>query len=345
MTRTVPEWTHAFGGPAVNAVIRQAAEDFQVDEILGFEPDGTGDHAIVQIRKRNTNTEYVARSLAKLAGVRQPDIGYAGLKDRQAVTTQWFTVNLAGRPEPDWSRLETGEVQVLATSRHRRKLRRGCHAGNRFRIMLRHIQGDRSRLAGQLETIRRHGVPNYFGPQRFGRHNLDDAHDWLAGRRRASRHQRSLYLSVARSLLFNTVLSQRVALDNWSRALAGDVLMLNGSHSRFRVDEQELDETIHDRVNKGDLHPTGPLYGVGDPVTAGEAAELEQRVLEPCRDWCEYLEKFAMKRDRRALRVNVGHLSWDNDMGDDCRLQFDLPAGSYATAVLRECLAGQPGLL
>ena len=132
---------HAMGVPEAQARVRAHPEDFQVEEVLGFEPDGEGYHALLQIRKRDTNTQWVARRLADLAGVRNVDVGFSGLKDRNAVTTQWFSVNLTGAAEPDWQRLAPDDLVILSVTRQRRKLRRGVHRANRFRLVLRDLDG------------------------------------------------------------------------------------------------------------------------------------------------------------------------------------------------------------
>ena len=345
MEAVLPEWAFAGGQPEVRACYKEHAEDFYVDEVLGFEPDGDGEHAMLQIRKRDTNTEYIARRLAGLAGVRPVDVGYAGLKDRHAVTTQWFSVYLAGRDEPDWSALDDELIQVIAVSRHRRKLRRGSHRRNSFRIVLRRFEGDDAWFDGRLTQLCRQGVPNYFGPQRFGQQNLRQAHAWLCGHHRVSRHQRSLYLSVGRSLLFNAVLSERVRQQNWNHCVDGDVLMLDGTHSHFAVIDEDIDDSIRSRMEACDLHPTGPLWGRGASGTRNRAAEIENAVLAEYRDWCQALVRKDLKNQRRALRVNVSDLQWQKTSPQDRQLSFSLPAGSYATAVLRECMQCKNGQL
>ena len=338
MNFALPEWAFACGKPIVSAVFKEQADDFSVDEVLGFEPDGSGDHAMLQIRKRDTNTEYLARKLAGLAGVRQMDVGYCGLKDRRAVTTQWFTVNVAGLPEPDWTALEDEQIQILMVTRHRRKLRRGSHVGNQFRMTLHEFEDDEGWFTDRLNLLCHQGVPNYFGPQRFGSDNLRQASIWLSKNQKVPRHRRSLYLSVGRSLLFNAVLSERVRQQNWNQCLDGDVLMLDGTHSHFGVGNQDIDDSICSRIESGDLHPTGPLWGKGESHVRNQAAEIENAELDEYRDWCHALEQRDVKNQRRALRVNLGDLQWEQTSARSWELTFLLPAGSYATAVLRECV-------
>ncbi len=328
---------HALGPPRASARIRSAPEDFQVDEILGFEVDGEGTHALIHARKRGLNSQWVANQLAALAGVKAKDVGFCGLKDRHAVTSQWFSVNLAGRPEPDWRVLNGPELQILSACRHRRKLRRGAHRANRFSLRLRETRGDLDELRGRLAAVARRGVPNYFGEQRFGLYegNLAKARAMFSGDLRVrDRHQRGLYLSAARAMLFNRVLSERIARGCWDRALNGDMMMLEGSRSVFKVDT--VDEAICVRLASGDIHPTGPLWGQGQLLVSADALDLELGVLAGCGLWCEGLAAAGLKQERRALRLPVHRLEWDVPSPETVELAFTLPVGTYATSVLRE---------
>ena len=324
---------YAYGRPQATAILRHQAEDFRVDEQLGFEPDGYGDHVWLCIRKTGHNTQWLAAAIARLAGVSERDVGYAGLKDRHAVTTQWFSVAMAGHREPDWQALASDSITVLQVERHRRKLRRGTLTGNRFAIRLRELAGDATDIDGRLAAIRVRGVPNYFGEQRFGRDNIARAAAMFAGKLRVKRHQRSLYLSAARSMLFNEVLSRRVALGVWDRCVTGDVMQLDGSNSVFRI--EQCDEDIDRRLGVSDIHPSGPLWGRGLPMSAGQARGIEMAAIEPYGIICAGLESAGLKQQRRPLRLAVRDLEW-RFSNADLEMRFFLPAGSYATVVLRE---------
>jgi len=331
--------THALGVPGARGRVRTRPEDFQVEEVLGFEPDGEGIHALLQVRKRGANTQWVARRLAELAGVRSVDVGFSGLKDRNAVTTQWFTVNLTGRAEPDWQGLASDDLAILTVTRQRRKLRRGVHRANRIRLVLRDLDADPDDLERRLTAIGRWGVPNYFGEQRFGRDggNLDKAWALLSGELRVrDRHQRGLYLSAARAMLFNRVLSRRVEAGSWEQAVPGDVMMLDGSRSIFPI--QEVDRAIRDRVERGDIHPTGPLPGRGESPGTGLARELETGALADCGAWCHGLAEHGLKHERRPLRAFAWDADWALSSPGTLELAFTLPAGAFATAVLRELI-------
>lgn len=332
----------AHGEPLGQGRLRATPADFEVDESLGFAPDGEGDHWLLRVRKTDANTEWVARRLAEVGGVRQADLGYAGLKDRRAVTTQWFSMPRSRGGEPDWSLLAGEGIEVLEVHPHRRKLRRGSLAGNRFRIRIRDLALPPDSLAARIDAIRRLGVPNYFGEQRFGRGGANLARaDALfrggisGGGRRTSHHQRGLWLSAARSQLFNEVLAERVRRGDWASPLPGDCLNLAGSHSFFRADA--VDAELLQRCADMDLHPTGPLWGAGEPPSGTEVRALEEGIAARFPGWPEGLARFDLRQERRALRLPVPSLDWC-PVDSGIELTFALPAGAYATAVLRELI-------
>lgn len=331
----MPALPYAHGGPPLDGRLRVMPEDFMVEEILGYEADGGGEHVLLTVEKRGANTDWVARELARFAGVRPVAVGYAGLKDRHAVTRQAFSVQLAGRPEPDWSRFAHDGVRVLARARHGRKLRRGALQGNRFRLRLRDVAGDRERAEEVLQAVRLRGVPNYFGEQRFGRGggNIEQARAVFAGRR-VNRHTRSLLVSAARSRLFNDVLAERVRRGAWDRPLDGEVWCLAGSRSWFGP--EEFTPVLEQRLASGDIHPSGPLWGQGDPPTRAEARAVELAAVEADRPLATGLERQGLDQDRRPLRLLPGDFSWQWPEPDVLQLDFSLPAGSYATVVARE---------
>lgn len=317
--------------------MRARPEDFFVDEVLGFKPEGEGEHVLLQLEKRNTNTQWLADQLARFAGIPKRDVSYAGLKDRNAVTRQWFSLGLAGVTEPDWVNLHIDNVRVLRHARHRRKLRRGALQGNRFQLVIRNLQGDVAALELHLQQVAQQGVPNYFGEQRFGRDgaNLQQARAMFQGKRIKDRHKRSLYLSAARSYLFNELLSARVEAGNWNRAIAGDVMLLAGTNSYFVSNEDETE--IQRRIDSMDIHPSGCLWGKGETPAQAQAAGLEAKLVRTHPEFCRGLEQAGLKQERRSLRLQVAELEWKLDTSQrQLTLCFFLPAGSYATSVLRE---------
>ena len=333
---TLPDWARANGPAELSARIRSVPEDFRVEEVLGFEADGEGPHVMLTVEKREANTHWAAEQLARHAGIPGREVGYAGLKDRHAVTVQHFTLNLDRKPEPDWSVLAASGIKVLKSVRHRRKLKTGALEGNRFRLVLRELSSPVSGLSLRLESIKHHGVPNYFGVQRFGRGaaNIEKAEAALSGRLRIhDRRLFSLLLSSARSLIFNDLLSERVKAGNWDKALPGEVLMLDGSRSVFKA--VEGDAELPRRLEQGDVHPTGPLWGRGEPLVSGDVLALETQVAERHPALAKGLVKVGVEMARRSLRLPVKDFTW-HESSEGLILEFFLPAGAYATTVLRE---------
>ena len=331
---------YAFQAPAVRAQLRCNAEDFQVREVLSFEPSGNGNHAYLQVQKRHLTTEELCRAIARLANLSVRHVGYAGLKDRNAVTTQWFSVDLAGKSEPDWNQLQSDRITVLNISRHERKLKRGSIKDNGFDLILRNLQGDIAQLENRLSQVQRRGVPNYFGEQRFGieENNLNAAFQmFTTGHKVKNRHLRGLYYSAARSYLFNQVLSYRVGHDLWDQAVAGDAMMLDGSRSFFV--SEDIDDTIRARLQAGDIHPSGPLWGRGEPATQGDARVLELNLLQDYLPWRQGLEQHGLEQQRRALRLMIRSFEWEFTSHNQLHLRFALPSGAYATSVVRELVS------
>jgi len=331
----------AHGGPPLAGILRAVPEDFEVDEVLGFEPEGQGEHAFVRIEKRDANTEWVARRLADVLGIEPVAVGFSGLKDRHALTRQTFSVHLPGRPDPDWHALAIEGVRVLDAVRHTRKLKRGAHRGNRFCIRLREVSGDVAETGRMLALIAAHGVPNYFGAQRFGRNgdNLRAAHALFSGAR-LGRSQRAFALSAARSQLFNEVLARRVRDATWNSALDGEVWMLAGSHSIFGP--QDHDAEILRRLGDGDIDPTGPLWGRGELRSAGAVREIEAAAAQADEAFASGLARADLRQERRALRLRADGMRpvWEDQT--TLRLEFALPSGTFATALVREiCNTGE----
>ena len=330
----------AHGLPAACARLRSEPEDFLVEEELGFAPAGDGPHVLLKVRKRNANTQWVARELARLCGCRPAEVGFAGLKDRHAVAVQWYSV--PRRPAScDWLDLRGSEFEVLEAHPHRRKLPRGALAGNRFAVRIRTQRGDArelgARLAPRLAEIGRRGVPNYFGPQRFGRDggNLQ-ALSGSAGR--LPRQQRAFALSAARSVIFNALLAARVSDGTWEQLRAGDVANLDERGSIFRVEAP--DPALIERCLQLEIHPTGPLWGQGSPLSAAEVLELESGIAARYPEAAAACTAAGMAQERRALRLAVRELRCELER-ESVRLHFRLTRGGFATAVLAELIGTQ----
>jgi tRNA pseudouridine13 synthase len=337
MTINLPTWPYVYGNPTGHGKIRSLPEDFKVEELLAFTPSGEGEHVFLHIQKTGENTDYVARQLARFAGVRQRDIGYAGLKDRHAVTTQWFSVWLPGKADPVWEDFSSATINVISVTRHARKLKRGVLAGNRFQLLIRNWKGDSTQTNAQLKAIKAKGIANYYGEQRFGHdgHNVEKARAMFEGKP-VGREQSGLYLSAARSYLFNHILSYRVIDGSWNKPLPGDTFLFDGSQGCFKTEQP--DDSIVQRVAAKAIHPSGVLWGKGGHEVVGDALVIEQRVIAEFPDLAQGIAGFGADSGRRALRVNVDDLAWAFVDDNVLKLNFTLPAGSYATAVLREII-------
>jgi len=331
----------AGGEPGATGRLRALPEDFVVEEDLGFAPDGEGSHLLLKVRKRNANTGWVAQELARGLGCQVRDIGFAGQKDRRAVAIQWFTLPATPRSLQAAPGFTNPEFVVLEAHRHRRKLPRGALAGNAFTIRIRDYSGSDAQLRERCEWIRGAGVPNYFGPQRFGRDASNLARLAAACGAATGAPQRpgrpdSFVLSAARSLIFNAVLGARVREGSWGALVPGDVANLDGRGSVFPV--EALTPDLPARLAALELHPTGPMWGAGDLMSRGSVLELEQRIALELRSACEFVIAGGLRQERRSLRLKVRDLIWERDEAGVV-LRFWLRSGSFATAVLREILS------
>ena len=332
----------------VSATLKQQYEDFIVEENISVEFSGDGEHCWVYIKKTGCNTDWVAQQLAVFCDVKKMAVSYAGLKDRNAVTSQWFSVQLPGKPTPDWSKFEatfsddeaeTETIQVLQSYRHNRKLQRGALKSNSFKITLRDLSDTRDETFEQLkqrcDDIAKNGIANYFGKQRFGRNfnNLDQAEKLFNNPRfKISKHKRGMYLSAARSWIFNHILSERINKKVWNTRLAGDVFMLDGKSACFKDDD---DEQINHRLQASEIHPTAILWGEGEVMVTSQTAELESQIIDQFPVFRDGLISARLQAQRRACRLIPRDMAWYREQ-DDFIVSFTLTSGSYATMVLDE---------
>lgn len=336
----LPLWQRVELAPVFQGLIKQSASDFRVTEMLGYALTGAGEHDFLWLEKENENTAWVAGKLAGHAGIRELDVGYSGRKDRHAITQQWFSIRRPTGEGTDWEQFSAPGVKILQQSRHDKKLRRGAHSGNHFRIAIRSDDSgdiDEAVVNDRLESIRERGVPNYFGVQRFGRNgsNLSLALALFSGRR-LKRNKRSVALSAARAFLFNHVLQQRVKDETWNHAIAGEVFNLDGTGSVFSG--EEVDEKLLSRLAALDIHPTGPLWGTGELLSSSAAEKIESDTLAPFGDFTQGLQQEKVNMARRALRLAVRDLQWEFAEGA-LWVEFSLTSGGFATSVLREITA------
>lgn len=346
----------AFGRPQLSATLKQEFTDFKVDEELGFELDGEGEHLWIQVQKTDLSTTDVAKRLATECQLRLNSVGYSGMKDRRGECTQWFSAPLESAEESMLAKMEDSNLKILNTCRNRRKLKIGSHKLNHFRIRLRDCVGSRQDFNSRLEAIKANGVPNYFGSQRFGRNmsNIVQVETLMRGvlaesssdsrpHDQAGRVKRGILLSAARAYVFNQYLSQRVGDKSWCRYLDGDVLNLDGT-SRFFVlaNGDSWDEALQRRLETFDIHLTGPLPGKKDSAdrygSTGISADMEEVVLKEYDLLVSGLAKFKVVASRRSMRFVPADLTWgwlDSEVAD-LNIQFTLPKGAYATSLLRE---------
>ena len=320
-------------GPALlKGVIRAETADFEVVEDLGFEPCGDGEHLLLQIEKTGLSTQELVARIARDYSIAPRRIGFSGLKDKHAVTTQWLSLHLPGETREPHPQAADG-YRVLRAERHRSKLRRGTHKTNLFRLKLREVGEFPADSLAQLDAIASGGMANYFGEQRFGR-GQDNVRQALTqlDRGRGGRQRRSLLLSALRSHLFNEVLATRIREDCWRLPLDGDVFMLRGSHSIFSA---AVDETILQRIDSLDISPTASLCGSGRSLLGGEAERLEARIHAQYPEIVECLRRQDAKLQMRPLRVAVEDFEFDYDGSSRMlSLQARLPAGSFMTSLL-----------
>jgi tRNA pseudouridine13 synthase len=321
--------------PAATADLRTHNSDFIVKEILPFSPTGEGEHHMLHVRKEGLNTVQVAEMLAKFAKVHPKEVTYAGQKDKNAITEQWFGIRIPGKQTPVWSELNSERLTILSSSRHGKKLRIGALVGNRFILTLRSVS-DMAEVVTRIEKVAKSGVPNYFGEQRFGHDgkNLLLGRQMLAGKKVKDRNKRSMYLSAVRSNLFNQVVSHRLARSG-TAPLPGDCVMLAGSKSFFVA--EQWDSVVSQRLAEKDIQLSAPLWGRGLPLAKGEAAEVETAALLGLEEDCYGLEHAGLEQERRPLLLEPEALKYQVE-GDVLTLEFVLPAGSFATSLLRELL-------
>jgi tRNA pseudouridine13 synthase len=343
MTSEVHEPPHATSAlPGLQGAIGPDPEDFRVEELPAYLPSGEGEHLYVELEKRELSTPDLVRRVAEAAAVEARDIGYAGLKDKHAVTSQWLS--LPGRAKPPESWILSDGIRVLRASRHGNKLRTGHLNGNRFRIGLVGVDTEAlSRAQAIADHLRQHGMPNYFGAQRFGRggENVARALGWLAGggRARLSPFLLKLYPSVVQSEVFNRYLTLRAA-EGLDRALIGEVVRLEGSYASFVVEDPEAETR---RWLARDIQLTGPMPGPKMRPASGRPSQLETQAAAALgldERSAQVLAKFAPGA-RRDLLVFAKDLAISAGEPGRLWLEFSLPAGSYATVLVRELLRGR----
>lgn len=313
--------------PGIGGRIGPDHADFQVEEIPAYLPSGDGPHWYVRVRKQGLGTPEVVRLLANAAGCGSRDVGFAGRKDKHAITSQWISMPV----EP----VDPGDarVELLEVSRHGNKLKLGHLRGNRFQIRLVDCEAPAERLPALLDRVAQ-GIPNYFGPQRFGRGDaLQQGMGLLENPKRRVRDPRFL-ASVVQSAVFNRWLADRVQDELLSVALLGDILKKRETGGLFECEDITVDVP---RVTAGELDPTGPMVGPKMRAATGPAGERELAAFaafgldDPVR--VRTLGRFA-PGTRRVARLVPADVSYT--LGPDLVLRFTLPKGAFATTLLAE---------
>ena len=325
------------GDPIGSARFKSQCEDFRVDELLGFKPSGEGEHCLLWIEKRERNTNDVASDLAAKLGIRRRLVSHCGLKDKHALTRQWFSIHLPGQESPATEDLNIEGVRVLKVTRNLRKLQRGAHDGNRFIIRLRECNFSQEAAQHRWQELSDRGVPNYFGPQRFGRDgaNVQQAIKMMSGELNVrDRPLRGILISAARSSLFNVCVAHRVLAENWDTVLQGEVFGFANNRSLVLPDNLHGDES--QRVASGSLELTAPLWGLGELQSEGEVRAIESQAIANHSIVTTGLAQFNLQQERRVMRLRPARsqLTWESET--QLVMEFDLPKGTYATAVLRE---------
>ncbi|MDO6711326.1 tRNA pseudouridine(13) synthase TruD [Aliiglaciecola sp. 2_MG-2023] len=334
-------WLHQQSAPTASGTIKSSFADFVVREELGYELTGEGEHIHLWVQKEGLNTAFVAEQLAKFCGLPLRAITYAGRKDKHALTQQWFGVHAPGKQTFEWQDLQLDGLRILESQRHNKKLRVGALTGNRFELVVREIT-DTSQLTQRLEYIQQNGVPNYFGAQRFGesRHhqaggNLLLAQTMLNGETIRNRNKRSMAISALRSWLFNEFIHQRLLQKTYATPLPGEACILTGSNSFFIA--RQIDPETRLRLEKNDIVLSAPMWGTGELTTEGQVKEFEQQVAKQQLNVCQLLAALGLKQERRAICLKPQNLQWQIS-SDTLNIQFSLPAGCFATSVLRELI-------
>lgn len=372
MTLSISHWSRLYGDALGYADLKQEMHDFIVEEQLGFEPSGEGEHIFLWLEKANLNTAFVAESLAKFSKLHLRDITYAGRKDKFALTRQWFGVHIANKKEPNWNEFTLDGAKILKVTRNDRKLRVGVLKGNKFELILRNLRpsiehgakfGAESffeALSHRLELIKHQGAPNYYGSQRFGEiriasqdpqsigseqsvsthslrqgGNLSLAEKLLSGEAIRNRNKRSMAISALRSWLFNEVIHERITQHSFHQALLGDAMQLSGSNSFFVFEDEAEQTIIVQRLAEFDINITAPLWGDGKLHSAKAAKDLELKCATQFPDIIKTLNALGLKQERRAIRIIPQDFKWQIE-DNNLKMQFSLPAGCFATSIVRE---------
>lgn len=314
-------------------MLRSLPEDFRVEEVPAYLPSGAGDFVYLQVEKVGHTTAHVVRELCTQLGVRDKDVGVAGLKDRHAVTTQWLS--LPAKYEERLPHFALEGVRIVDTARHTNKLGLGHLHGNRFSVRVRGVAGTAQQAETVMAQLAARGVPNYFGPQRFGLGGLNAEEGLRVLRGESSLRDprvRRFLTSSVQSAVFNAFVSLRLERGVFDRLLAGDMAKKHDTGGVFLVEDAEAETP---RALRGEVSATGTLFGRKVKPLTLEAGALEAEALAA---FGLTPQVFASRKgDRRLTRVFPADAGVEATE-DGYILTFSLPKGSFATSVLREVM-------
>jgi tRNA pseudouridine13 synthase len=325
------------GNPGIGGVLKAEAQDFIVEEVPLYEPDGLGEHIYVRLTREGWTTRDIHKSLARLFGLRAVDVGYAGLKDKQARVTQTFSLALRNSDEATVARRiqETFPFQVQWVRRHRNKLKAGHLLGNRFCLSVVSPHKDALQRAEVItRTLAERGLPNFYGSQRFGTQGLNEqkGREALLGGGPRDRWVRRFLLSAYQSALFNAWLEERMHQGWFEKLLTGDVAKKTDTGGLFDVEDTQAEAF---RFQEGEITYTGPIYGAKMRWATGRPGDLEKKVLATRGVSVESLSRARLSGSRRAARLFVEDLTIEGHP-KGLFFTFSLPKGAYATTVMRE---------
>jgi len=322
-------------------VIRKHVSDFRVIEHNDICFTESGEHLWLKIQKTDCNTAWVATQIASACKVPARQVGFAGLKDRHAITEQWFSVQLPKIKDlPSIEQNLPKQTKVLENHWHQHKLKTGTLKFNEFKIIIRDLKGDLAQLKNNIVTVTEQGAPNYFGPQRFGHemNNINQCQDWFSGKIKVNnKNLRGLLISTARSHIFNLITAKRINDGIWNQVIEGDILQLDRSHSWFPSSEASPAE-LKQRLNDFDIHITAALWGEDEVQSSSYSADLENSVATSMPIYQQGLREHRVKQSRRAMRMIPIDLKHSVNDNSELNIEFKLLPGMYATSLLREIL-------
>ena len=325
------------GAPGINGRIKQEPEHFVVQEIPLYLPEGQGEHVYLTLRRKGITTRNLQKDLAGLFKIKEGSVGYAGLKDKQALTTQTFSLHVFDLdPDEAGQRVtENLDVEVLSTGRHKNKLKRGHLLGNSFNILLAGAgEEDLEQAKATAQVLSQIGAPNFYGEQRFGKKgdNAELGRQALLGRGPRQKWLRTLVLSAFQSRLFNQWLTERMQRDEFLTIIPGDVAKKTDTGGIFIVEDAQEDQQ---RFDRGEITYTGPIYGSKMRMARDRAGELEDAILEEQGLDPQAFGRARLTGSRRPVRLDLAGLNLElTEQG--IWFKFALPKGAYATSVMRE---------